>query len=177
MKRSVVLFVLLMIINKLSSCPQSEIVADPNIDMYYATYNYIVKNGTKKAEDYVISNITYNLGYWSFEGELADMPEQKKLLDAQIKRHYFDLEIGGVKNSIDSLTKNSKNPKFVIFYSAMEDGMNIVHVVPFDKKRHMVEDINNFYAMCHFTTSLYFLFVFDKERKIIRVASHEMIID
>lgn len=91
-KKSIILLVLLMICNMASSCPPPEIAADANIDLYKAAYNYIVKVGTKKEKDYVISYMTYDLDRHGFQDKLVDMPEEKKLVEEFNKRHYFYLE-------------------------------------------------------------------------------------
>ena len=158
-----------------SSCPPPEIAADANIDLYKAAYNYIVKVGTKKEKDYVISYMTYDLDRHGFQDKLVDMPEEKKLVEEFNKRHYFYLEEDkGVKNSLASLTTNSKKPKFVIFFSAIEDGMIVANVIPIEKRRKLsIETINNLELMCLWNMWKEYLFIFNNDRTIKKVAYQE----
>lgn len=130
-------------------------------EKYIATFKSIISESGNRAEDYLISNSTYNLDRWVFSQKLKDMPKEKALVDSFTERHKFDTVIEAKKKNLSFLSPDVKNPKFVVFYSELIDGMIVAEVFNFGKNRHDINNIN-YESISLFNTSRNYLFIFEQ---------------
>ena len=158
---SEVLFILFMLF---FSCPMHSQKID-NMNKYQIAYNYI-KN-INKCKGIKVSGTVIDLDRWVFPiDSLKDYPKEKEMLEATIKRKQSVRDDSFYSKEITALTPKSKKINTIIYFSPVEDDMLVVCLCPFDKRRHKITDIDNFDVICRFTTSKYFLFIFDEYNNI-----------
>lgn len=62
-----------------------------------------------------------------------------------------------------------KRPQNILFFSQIENNMLVACLLPFDKRRHRMKDIDKFDIISRFSESENFLFVFDENNIIKKV--------
>mgnify|MGYP003295913458 CR=1 FL=1 len=130
-------------------------------EKYVATFKSIISESGNRAEDYLITNSTYNLDRWVFSQKLKDMPKEKALVDSFTERHKFDTVIEAKKKNLSFLSPDVENPKFVVFYSELIDGMIVAEVYPFNNNRYDINNIN-YESISLFNISRNYLFIFEQ---------------
>lgn len=145
-------------------------------DMYDVTFNHIISTSGKKADDYFVSNDTYNLGRWMFSHELDDVPEIRAKINSFVERNKFDLELRVKKNALPFFTNEINNPKYIIFYSEIIDNMIVANVFPLVHTSGRINNINSFEEVSRFNTSRNYLFIFE-HNQLKKIVTAEMIYD
>ena len=72
-------------------------------------------------------------------------------------------------DEIAAQTFDVKKPQNILYFSQIEDNMLVACLLPFDKRRHRMKDIDRIDIICRFNESENFLFVFDDNNKIKKV--------
>ena len=135
---------------------------------YICAYNYIKENTTAKRIQ--ISRCVVDLDRWAFPiDSLADYPEEKNALIAFVERKKNERNKESFSDEITIQTPVVKRPKNILFFSQIENNMLVACLLPFDKRRHRMKDIDKFDIISRFNDSESFLFIFDENNKIKKV--------
>ena len=142
-----------------------------DLSKYQIAYNYI----SKKYQGIKISGNIIDLDRWVFPVDsLKDFPKEKEKLEATVKRKRIARNEDYYSKELAALTPKSKEIKNIIYFSQVEDNMLVANLVPFEKHRHRIEDIDNFDSICRFTTTNDFLFIFDENNNIKKILTVEV---
>lgn len=138
---------------------------------YSCAYKYIKNNTTAKRIK--VSRCIVDLDRWVFPFDsLADLPKEKNALMAFVERKKNGRNKDCFSNEIAALTFDVKKPQNILYFSQIEDNMLVACLLPFDKHRHRIKDIDRFDIICRFNESENYLFVFDDNniiQKVIKV--------
>lgn len=144
-----------------------------DLNKYQIAYNYI--SNLNKYKGIKISGNIIDLDMWIFPVDsLKDFTKEKEKLEAVEKRQRIARNEDFYSKELAALTPKSKKIKNIIYFSQVEDNMLIANLVPFEKRRHRIEDINYFDFICRFTTTTDFLFIFDENDNIKKVLTVEV---
>ena len=140
-------------------------------EKYSCAYKFIKNNTTAKRIK--VSRCIVDLDRWVFPFDsLADLPKEKNALMAFVERKKNGRNKDCFSNEIAALTFDVKKPQNILYFSQIEDNMLVACLLPFDKRRHRIKDIDRFDIICRFNESENYLFVFDDNniiQKVIKV--------
>ncbi len=135
---------------------------------YICAYNYIKNNTTAKRIR--VSRCIVDLDRWGFPiDSLTDYPDEKNALIAFIERKKNERNKESFSDEITIQAPVVKRPKNILFFSQIENNMLVACLLPFDKRRHRMKDIDKFDIISRFNDSESFLFIFDENNKIKKV--------
>ena len=134
---------------------------------YSCAYKFI-KNTTDKRIK--VSRCIVDLDRWVFPFDsLSDLPKEKNALMAFVERKKNGRNEDYFSDEIAAQTFDVKKPQNILYFSQIEDNMLVACLLPFDKRRHRMKDIDRIDIICRFNESENFLFVFDDNNKIKKV--------
>lgn len=135
---------------------------------YICAYNYIKENTTAKRIQ--ISRCVVDLDRWTFPiDSLADYPEEKNALIAFVERKKNERNKESFSDEITIKIPVVKRPQNILYFSQIENNMLVACLLPFDKRRHRMKDIDKFDIISRFNESENFLFIFDENNIIKKV--------
>ena len=135
---------------------------------FICAYNQIKENTTAKRIQ--ISRCVVDLDRWTFPiDSLADYPEEKNALIAFVERKKNERNKESFSDEITIKIPVVKRPRNILFFSQIENNMLVACLLPFDKRRHRMKDIDKFDIISRFNVSENFLVIFDENNIIKKV--------